>query len=93
MRTFTLAGQCGVPAAAKSVSANLTVAQPSSAGHLTLYPAGGAVPPTSTLNFAAGQTRANNAVLSLSASGAITVLSAQPSGTVHFILDVTGWFE
>jgi len=94
VRDFTLAGQCGVPATAKSVSVNATATEPSSAGHLTVYPAGGAIPPlASTLNFSAGQTRANNAIMPLSASGAIAVQSAIPSGTVHFILDVTGWFE
>jgi hypothetical protein len=44
------------------------------------------------LNFSAGQTRANNAVLELGAAGAVSVQSSL-SGTVQFILDVTGYFE
>jgi hypothetical protein len=51
------------------------------------------MPPTSTLNYAAGQTRANNAVVGLSASGALAVRCSQAAGTVHAILDVTGYFE
>ncbi|HEV8231072.1 MAG TPA: hypothetical protein VGQ75_01890 [Thermoanaerobaculia bacterium] len=92
-RTFGLTGQCGIPATAKSLAVNVTVTQPSSGGHITAYPAGASVPLASTVNFSAGQTRANNTVLPLGAGGAISVTSVIPSGTVHLILDVTGWFE
>lgn len=93
-RDFVLAGQCGVPATARSVAVNMTVTQPTANGHLTAFPAGQSVPLTSALNFSSGQTRANNAVLSLGAAGAISVESVlSSSGSVHFILDVTGWFE
>ncbi len=92
-RNFTIAGQCGVPLTAKSISVNLTVTQASTGGHVTAFPAGQGVPLASTLNFSAGQTRANNAILPLGAAGAISVQSVLSSGTVHFILDVTGWFE
>ncbi len=91
VRSFALAGRCGIPATAKSVAANLVVTQPTSAGHLTVFPAGTPPPLTSALNFRAGQTRANNAVLKLGA-GAISVQSVLP-GTAQFILDVTGYFE
>ena len=92
-RTFVIAGQCGIPATALSVSANVTVSAPTSGGFLSVYPAGSPVPPSSTINFATGQTRANNAILSLGPSGDITAASGQPSGTVQFILDVTGFFQ
>jgi hypothetical protein len=92
-RTFVLAGQCGLPASARAVAFNLTATGATAAGNLRLYPADQALPPTSTLNYSAGQTRANNAVVGLSASGAVAVRCSQASGTVHFILDVTGYFE
>jgi hypothetical protein len=88
-----IAGQCGIPSNALSVSVNVTVTGPTFGGFLTIYPAGSPVPPTSTINFAAGQTRANNAVLSLGPAGDVTVGSGPPVGTVHFILDVTGYFQ
>ena len=91
VRSFALAGRCGIPATAKGVAANLVVSQPTAAGHLTVFPAGSSIPLASALNFRAGQTRANNAVLKLGA-GAISVHSALP-GTAQFILDVTGYFE
>jgi len=92
-RAFALAGQCGISAAARAVSANLTVTGPSAAGDLRFYPSSGMVPPSSTINFSAGQTRANNAVLTLSPAGALSVRCDMPSGGVHLILDVNGYFE
>lgn len=95
-RTFTVAsaGPCLIPSGAKSISANVTVTQPSAGGHLTVYPGGTPVPATSTINFRAGQTRANNAIVPLGANGTVSAVSGQPSGaTVHFILDVNGYFQ
>jgi len=92
-RTFVLAGQCGIPSTAVSVAANLTVTAPTADGHLTVYPDATSLPGTSLLNFRAGQIRANNAVLTLGASGGVTVLAALPSGTVHLLVDVAGYFQ
>jgi hypothetical protein len=91
-RIFTIANQCGVPSTAKSVSVNITVTQPTSPGHLILFP-GGAPPAVSAINFRAGQTRANNAIVPLSGTGTISVADGQGSGTTHFILDVNGYFQ
>ena len=93
-RLFTVEGECGIPSTASSVSVNITVVSPTAAGHLTLYPGGQTPPQTSTINFGAGQTRANNAILPLSAEGDI---SARPvvlgNGKVHLIIDVNGYFD
>ncbi len=91
-RVFTIAGRCSVPLAAKSVSVNVTVTQPTAPGHLILFP-GGTPPGVSTINFRSGQTRANNAIVPLSASGMLSVADGQSSGTTHFILDVNGYFQ
>jgi trimeric autotransporter adhesin len=91
-RSFGLAGVCGIPATAKALSYTLTAAQPAAAGYLTLFPQGLAVPTSSSINFPAGQTRGNNGILPLGEGGALRVL-AGTSGPVHFILDVTGYFE
>ncbi len=47
----------------------------------------------SVLNYSAGRTRANNAVVTLGATGALTVFAGQASGTAHVIIDVNGYFE
>jgi hypothetical protein len=71
----------------------VTVTGPTSAGDLRLF-AGGSLPLVSTINFGRGQTRANNAVASLSISGEIFVRDDQPAGdAVELILDVNGYFE
>jgi hypothetical protein len=92
-RTFTLVGPCDIPPTARAVAVNIAVTAPTKAGYLQLYPAGTAPPSTSSINYSAGQTRANNAVVTLNTSGAVTVHCVQASGTTHFILDVSGYFE
>lgn len=96
LRTLAIAGACGIPPTARAVVANVGAVQPSGAGYLTLHPGDLAAPLTSTVNFAAGTTRANNAILPLALDGTGT-LSVTPAvaggGTVHLILDVSGWFE
>jgi hypothetical protein len=93
-RTFAVAEVCGIPTGATAVSANITITGPTAAGFLTLAPAGQPLPLASTINFAAADTRANNAVLRLSAdgSGSFVVLNGGP-GTVQLIVDVNGYFE
>ena len=92
-RVFTLAGTCDVPSSATAVSVNVAVAGSTVAGNLRLYPAGQPLPLVSSINYAAGQTRANNGIVPLGPGGQIAVRCAQASGTAHFILDVNGYFE
>lgn len=92
-RLFGIFGQCGIPATARAISVNMTATEGSAAGHLTVFPGGTPQPLVSSVNYRAGQTRANNAILQLGAAGDVAVISGQPSGTVHFILDVNGYFE
>jgi hypothetical protein len=93
-RVFLVATNCGIPANAKAVSVNLAVSQSTAAGNIRLFPAGQAVPTVSSINYVAGQTRANNAVVSLDASGQLAAFVGQTAGTtVHLIIDVSGYFE
>jgi hypothetical protein len=88
----TVAGHCGVPTTAQAVSLNVTVTAPTAQGHLRLFPGGAALPLVSTLNYVAGQTRANNAITPLSTSGELAVYVSQGGGSVHVIIDVNGYF-
>ena len=93
-RTFTVAGACGIPATAKSISANLTVTQPAATGNLIAYPSDQVQPLANTLSFRTGQTRANNSILLLAIDGSGGVAFQNASaGTVHLILDVNGYFQ
>lgn len=97
--TFAAAGisafACGIPATAKALSVNVTVVGPTGDGFVTLLPGNYPVPNASTINFSAGQTRTNNAVLPLSSDGAGT-LAAQAlvtsKGNLQLIVDVNGYF-
>ena len=93
-RTFVLMGRCGVPSGAVAVAANVTVTGSTAAGGVRVGPAG-TTPSLDTVVFRAGQTRANNAVLGLfgTPTGNITVSTTIPSGTVHLIVDVTGYWQ
>jgi glucose/arabinose dehydrogenase len=92
-RAFAIGGRCGIPATARAVSINVTVTAPTDLGHLVLFPAGGAPPTTSAINFRPGQTRANNAIVTLGPAGDIVVRTGMATGSVQFILDVDGYFD
>jgi hypothetical protein len=95
-RTLAVAGLCGVPVDATATAANLTAVDPEDVGDLRLYPTGQAMPLASTINFAAGRTRSNNAILALGAAGQVDVRCDMPPGsrgTTDFVLDVTGYFR
>jgi len=93
-RLFALTGVCGVPLAAQAVSLNLTVTGGTAPGLLRLYPGDQALPATSNINYALGETVTNNAVMSLSRDGLGTLkVRCESAGTVQFILDISGYFQ
>jgi len=90
--TFDLkvTGVAGVPETGVSaVVLNLTVDRPTAASYFTLSPAG--VPTaTSSLNFAAGETRAADTTVKVGAGGKVTIFNA--FGSAFPIVDVQGYF-
>ena len=85
---------CGVPGTARSVSVNIAVTAPTQPGYLTAWPQGAPQPLASSINFAAGQTRANNEVLPIAPNGKGSFsVFAGTTGTVHMIVDVNGYFQ
>ncbi|HYC92973.1 MAG TPA: immunoglobulin domain-containing protein [Thermoanaerobaculia bacterium] len=87
-----ITGRCGIPSGAKSVVMNITAVAPSATGYLIVYPGTGGSPPnTSTLSYRTNRTRANNAVMRLSVDGRVSVFNGGPP--VHFLIDVTGYFQ
>lgn len=95
-RLFPIAGRCGIPASAKAVSVNVTVAGATGRGYVQAWPSDVQQPGSSIINFSAGQTRANNSILALSNDG-IGDVAVQAfvvgGGTVHLIIDVNGYFK
>lgn len=99
---FRIQGKCGVPNGAKAVTLNATITQPTRGGDLRMYPSAAVVGlnDPSTLNYNAGEPAlANGAILPLSpvaqaSSKDMKVLIGMiGSGSVHLIVDVTGYFE
>ena len=93
-RTFdVVASTCSIPATAKAISVSLTMTQGTAAGNLRIYPGDGS-PATNAISYTMGQTRTNNAILELAGDGSGTIgVYANSTGSVHFILDVYGYFE
>jgi hypothetical protein len=95
IRSFPVTGGvCGIPSTAITVAVNLTVVRPTAQGHLKLYPGDAASPPlTSSINFAPGVARANNAIVALATNGGTINVKNGSAGAVHFVLDVNGYFD
>lgn len=92
-RTFSVAGQCGLPMSARVIALNVTAISPMAQGHLRLYAGGTPLPITSTVNYPAGVNRTNNAILALGAEGTLSIYCDQISGGTHVAVDVTGYFD
>ena len=87
----TVLGRGGVPATGVSaVVLNVTATNPSSGSYLTVFPAGGAIPTTSSVNVMAGQTVPNRVIVGVGANGQVNVTNA--AGTIDVLVDVSGWF-
>jgi hypothetical protein len=93
-RPFPVAGVGGVPSNATAVTGNLTVTGQTSLGYLFLGPVGANDPTSSTLNFPAGDDRANAVTVALSGSGTLLVTFVAPTlgQTAYVIFDVSGCF-
>jgi len=88
-----LTGRGGIPGiGVAAVLATVTVVAPQQAGYLTVWPAETIRPGTSNLNFQAGQTIANTALLRVGTRGGVEVFNGS-YGTVQVIVDVTGYIR
>lgn len=100
-RNFQIAGivagvpaQCGIATSARAVSFQFTVLNMTSAGNLVAWPAGGAPPTVSVLNWSATSgALGNGIVVPISSSGFLSVNPNAPVGAVvDLIIDVNGYY-
>jgi hypothetical protein len=84
-----IAGVRNVPAAARAISANLTVVDATDRGFVTAWPCGDR-PTASNVNYEVAVAVANAAELPLSSAGAICIYS---SGSAQVIIDINGWWS
>jgi uncharacterized protein YkwD len=84
-------GRGGIPSAGvQAATLNVTVTGTSSAGYLTVHPAGEARPLASTITFAQNATVAIRSMVKLGAGGKVTIFNGL--GSADVIVDVAGWF-
>ncbi|HVG08027.1 MAG TPA: hypothetical protein VNM67_09995 [Thermoanaerobaculia bacterium] len=94
-RLVSLDGVCDIPANARALAVNVTSITGSGPGTMVLFPGNYPTPGTSTINFVAGATVANNAIMPLSTDGTgklAILVTVQGNGSVHAAIDVVGYF-
>jgi streptogramin lyase len=84
-------GAAAVPGGVDAVVMNVTVTGASAGSFLTVYPAGGVVPGTSSLNFAAGETIPNLVTVKVGTNGQVAFANAV--GSTDVIVDIVGYFD
>lgn len=90
-RAVLFTGGGGIPSnGAGAVVVNLTSTEATAASHLTVWPTGVDPPLVSNLNYEAGQTVPNLAVVTLGTFGRLSL--ANNTGAAHVVGDVAGWF-
>jgi hypothetical protein len=88
---LVVAGRGTVPASGTgAVVMNVTVADPTEAGYLTVWPTGEARPEASNLNFVPGQAAPNLVLAKLGTGGRVSIYNF--AGSTNVIADVMGWF-
>jgi subtilisin len=93
VRSVQLTGRHGLPAGTVAITGNVTVVGATGAGFLSIGPSMTSSPSTSTLNFQAGQTLANNVTLRLTTGGRVSAVIVGPSSLrADVLLDVTGYY-
>ncbi|HEY5487124.1 MAG TPA: hypothetical protein VIK06_05695 [Candidatus Limnocylindrales bacterium] len=94
-RKIQVAGVAGLPASGiVAVTGNLTAVTPSARGYAFLSPAPTGSPSSSTVNFPAGDIRANNVIVPVADDGTLAAvyMSTTAGANVDLLLDITGYF-
>ena len=79
-----------VPSTAVAVALNVTVTGTTQASFLTVYPAGGARPVVSNLNWVAGETVPNLVIVPIGQGGQVTIYNH--AGSTQVLADLQGYF-
>jgi hypothetical protein len=85
-----VAGVGGVPNEATAVVLNVTVDAPFTAGFITAWPSGEAIPTVSNLNFVPGQTVPNLVTVKVGANGRVNLYNSE--GYTQLVADVVGYY-
>jgi hypothetical protein len=89
------ANSCGLPLGTDNaaIAVNFAVVLPTAVGYVTAFPANAATMPfAATLNYFAGDVKANNTVLKLSQTGTGPHFKIYSTTATHLIADVVGYY-
>lgn len=92
-RNFQIRGFCGVPTSAKAVSLNVTITQASQPSWLAVWPSGQARPVVSMINFESSDPALANGIIVGLSTNTQDLSVYNNFGSVHVIIDVTGYFQ
>ncbi|HVD04189.1 MAG TPA: fibronectin type III domain-containing protein [Candidatus Dormibacteraeota bacterium] len=81
----------GVPASATAVVLNITSTDTTAPSWLAVWPAGGSMPLSSSVNWSPGQTVANLVTVALGPGGTISLYNS--NGQADVVVDVEGWMD
>ena len=91
VRTLVVEGRGGIPSSGvDAVAVNVTVVSPTASNYVTIYPSGTPKPNASNINFVAGQTIPNMAIVKVGNDGKIAIYNND--GITAVLVDVVGWF-
>ena len=90
-RDLTVGGAGPVPTDASAVVMNVTVTNPTAAGHAIVWPSGGSAPVVSNLNFVAGETVPNLVIVQIGGNKKVSFFNS--AGSTDMIADVVGYFR
>ncbi len=82
-----------VPVGATAVSYNLTITQPTGANFVAVTPGDATSFSTSAINFNGTADVANAGIVTIDGDREVKVWNGIESGTVHFIIDITGYYQ
>ena len=88
------ANSCGLPLNTDNaaIAVNFAVVGPATDGYITAYPTNASRPLAATLNFYAGDVKANNTILKLSQAGTGPHFNIYSTSASHLIADVVGYY-
>lgn len=87
-REMVAVGRSGIPTAASAVTITLTSIGPKAAGSLTVWPCGVAMPPTTMLSFATGETVSSQVTIKVGTGGKVCIASTVET---HVVVDANGF--
>jgi hypothetical protein len=92
-RVVEAVGHCEILSGARAIAANVVLTRPTSAGNVRFYRPDRLASEVAVVTYGAGDTHSGNTVIALDDAGQFVVRATQRSGSVHLVVDVTGYFQ